>query len=246
VIVGLKRGALDALEANSLAAVPVVLRPKDAASLIILDDSGPEVRVLLGKRRADLKFMPGQFVFPGGRTDADDATTSVSGSLPQYDLRRLMEGQGTRASIRRVHALGVTALRECFEETGLMVGLAASPASASLIYGGNAVAADVSGLRYVARAITPPGRVRRFDTRFFAVWRSAIAGENPGGAPDQEFSELRWVSFAETAALDCPAITRTILAALEARLVADRRLTLDAPVPEYRMRHGRFVCELRN
>ncbi|NJR13398.1 MAG: NUDIX domain-containing protein [Phyllobacteriaceae bacterium] len=242
----MKRSALDALEANSLAAKPVALRPRDAASLIILDRSPSGVRVLLGKRRADLKFMPGQFVFPGGRTDAADRFTGVAGQLPADDLRKLIAGQGSGASANRSHAIGVTALRECYEETGLMVGRPAQAGIATAIYGGHGVAPDLSTLRYLARAITPPGRVRRFDTRFFAVWRDSIGGERPGGAPDQEFSELRWASFAETANLDCPAITRTILSVIEARLIVDPLLTDVVAVPEYRMRHGRFVCEMRD
>lgn len=48
------------------------VRPRDAASLIIIDRSGSEPRFLLGKRHEKHKFMPGKYVFPGGKTDACD------------------------------------------------------------------------------------------------------------------------------------------------------------------------------
>ena len=48
------------------------LKPRDAATLMIVDRSGATPRVLLGRRNANLKFMAGKFVFPGGRLDAAD------------------------------------------------------------------------------------------------------------------------------------------------------------------------------
>jgi 8-oxo-dGTP pyrophosphatase MutT (NUDIX family) len=255
LIVGLDRKALDALEANSLAPKSpstrgMPLRPRDAASILLLDATGGvatpgNVRVLMGRRRADLAFMPNQFVFPGGRTDPDDASSPVAGALQDADSRRLIDGMGRAGSARRAQALAVTALRECFEETGQMIGRIGTNQEASALFHGSTVQPDISPLRYIARAITPPGRVRRFDTRFFAAWRGDVAAEAPDGPPDAEFSQVKWVTIAEAAELDCPEITRTILAALVARLERDPALTGHPPIPEYRMRHGRFVCEWR-
>lgn len=244
MIVGLKRKDLDAVEVNSLSTRKQVIRPRDAASIILIDDSGAAPLFLLGKRRADLAFMPGQFVFPGGRTDAADRTCRVGGALAELDRARIFAGCGSKASVSRVNALAVTALRECYEETGLLIGTLAAQSAAPL-YGGAAVTPDVSGLRYFARAITPPGRVRRFDTRFFATFARHVAGSHPDGIPHAEFSELRWAAFAETAAMDLPAITRTVLEVLSSRLESDPALSSDSPVPEFRMRHGRFVREWR-
>src|SRR5260221_8119674 len=47
-------------------------RPKDAATLILVDRSGATPKVLVGKRHDKVVFMPGKFVFPGGRVDKDD------------------------------------------------------------------------------------------------------------------------------------------------------------------------------
>jgi hypothetical protein len=98
-------------------------------------------------------------------------------------------------------------------------------------------------MRYLARAITPPGRTRRFDTRFFIAKNSAVALEVP--PPDAEFSEIRWATFAETLDLDLPGITRTILAEVDKRLNADPDLTGTYPIPEFRMRGKTFVREER-
>ena len=54
------------------------VRPKDAATLILVDRSGPAPKVLLGKRHARHKFMPGRYVFPGGRVDPDDRLMPVA------------------------------------------------------------------------------------------------------------------------------------------------------------------------
>ena len=80
---------------------------------------------------------------------------------------------------------------------------------------------DLEGLQVVGRAITPPGRVKRFDTRFFAIDRTAIADEVEGVVgPDSELVELAWVTFAQARALDLPHITDTILSDLEDRIAA--------------------------
>jgi 8-oxo-dGTP pyrophosphatase MutT (NUDIX family) len=241
MIVGLGRKALDALEANSLSRTPAPapMRPRDAASLILLRRDRNGFAVLLGKRRADLAFMPNQFVFPGGRVDTADKSLSVSGSLSEGDARRLAEGMGAGASTPRIRALPAAALRECYEETGYMVGQPV-PDGAALPF-----RPDVSAIRYVARAITPTGRVRRFDTRFFCAYADGSATLHPSGAPEAEFSELRWAGLAQALDLDCPAITKTIIAAVRTRLDADPGLTADSAIPEFRMRHGRFVCEWR-
>ncbi len=67
---GLTKTQIDKAESRDFAKVPGrSLRPRDAATLILIDRSGGDVRVLLGRRSARHAFMPGRFVFPGGRTD---------------------------------------------------------------------------------------------------------------------------------------------------------------------------------
>ncbi len=97
------------------------IRPKDAATLILLDRSGPKPRVLLGRRHANHKFMPGKFVFPGGRIEAGDRQMNVMGTLDEHCERRLM-ARTQRPSAMRARALALAAIRETFEETGLLLG----------------------------------------------------------------------------------------------------------------------------
>ena len=102
---------------------------------------------------------------------------------------------------------------------------------------------DLGALHFIARAITPPGRPRRFDTRFFTADASAIAHRIEGvTGPDAELVELVWMPLAEAKQLDMPAITGVMLEELDAR-IADG-FGHDLPVPFYRMPRGRFVREL--
>ena len=67
---------------------------------------------------------------------------------------------------------------------------------------------DLSAIHFVARAITPPGRPRRFDSRFFAADISTVAHRAEGFVgPDSELVELVWMPIAEARSLDIPAIT---------------------------------------
>ena len=142
-------------------------RPADAASLMILDGRGTDARVLMGRRSTAHAFMPDVYVFPGGRVDRADGRAATTGALRPEDERRIL-AHTPRPSPARARAMAVAALRETVEETGLVIG--------------DGAAHDLSPLRYVARAITPPGRSRRFDARFFACPRSAVAFERISAA----------------------------------------------------------------
>jgi 8-oxo-dGTP pyrophosphatase MutT (NUDIX family) len=218
--------------------------PKDSASLIILDRTGPSPKVLFGRRHEGHAFMPGKFVFPGGRVEAADAAMPSASELDSEAAAKLMQG----ASARKARALALAAIRETFEETGLMLGI--KRASAITAPGGlwsafaeAGIYPDLAALHFVARAITPPGLSRRFDTRFFAVDAQAIAHRVDGIiGPQAELVELRWVPIGETDDLGLHAITAAILDELEARSAAGMAHGL--PVPLYRMKNRRFVREL--
>ena len=65
-------------------------RPKDSATLILIDRSGREPKVLLGRRHHGHTFMPGKYVFPGGRVEAVDRTMVVAAALHPHTEARLM------------------------------------------------------------------------------------------------------------------------------------------------------------
>lgn len=195
------------------------VRPKDAATLILVrrDDDGP--RVLLGQRHESHKFMPGKFVFPGGRVDAGDGRIAPQKDLHPAVATRLAQG----CSPYRARALAMAAIRETFEEVGLLVGeplqtpiSTKSPHWRPFIEQGIAPALDK--LHLVARAITPPYRSRRFDARFFMADAEQIQGDmhdttNASG----ELLDLFWFTMAEARELELPNITRMVLGEVERR-----------------------------
>jgi 8-oxo-dGTP pyrophosphatase MutT (NUDIX family) len=220
------------------------VQPKDAATLILIDRSGAVPQVLLGRRHDGHKFMPGKFVFPGGRVEAADR---------QMAERAVLDPQMEKQLTRRVkypsrvlaRALTLAAVRETFEETGLLLGVKSAEATeiadgpwADFLRAG--FQPDLTAIHFVGRAITPPGRPRRFDTRFFTADAGAIAHRVDGIiSPDSELVELVWLPIDDAKQLDLPAITTVMLEELKERVAAG--LGHDLPVPFYRMLHKRFT-----
>ena len=218
-----------------------VLRPRDAATLILIDRRGRAPKVLMGRRNPGLVFMPGKFVFPGGRIELGDRHMPVAGTLPDYAEAALIR-QVTRPPHYLGRALALAAIRETHEETGLLLGTREYGPPETVPQGWEAFQAhgvlpDLEALHLVARAVTPPGRPRRFDTRFFVADRRAVAAEEPGrvGA-ESELVELAWFSLAQARKLDLPGITRAILDELEAQIAVD--FVPHRPIPYHYERHG--------
>lgn len=194
-------------------AVPV----RDAATVILtrIGAEGPEV--LMGQRGAGAVFMPDKFVFPGGALDAADAEVPLAGTIGPVCAARLAAG----ADPGRAQALTVAAVRELWEETGLILGTPdAWPGAVPADWQDFAATGHrptARGLRYVFRAITPAGRPRRFDARFFLADVAAIRGdpEDFGRATD-ELSHLHWVPVATARRLNLPFITEVVLAEVAA------------------------------
>ena len=220
------------------------VRPKDAATMIIIDRSRKLPRILMGRRHDGHKFMPGKFVFPGGRVEASDRRMAVSGALDAICEERLTK-LVPRASAIRGRALALAAIRETFEETGLMFGTtglgapdtpADGPWAAFATHG---IFPDLESVTFVARAITPPGRPRRFDTRFFTVDASHVAHEIKDViTAESELVELRSVTFPEARKLNLPSITQAVLDDVEERIA--RGFGRHLPVPHYIERNGVF------
>jgi 8-oxo-dGTP pyrophosphatase MutT (NUDIX family) len=220
-------------------------RPKDAATLILIDRSGAVPKVLLGKRHGGHAFMPDKFVFPGGRVEPHDRHVPVVGRLDPHIEDKLMR-HVARPSRDKARALAVAAIREVFEETGLLVGRkvedARVPADGPVdAFAAAGVRPDLSQLHLIARAITPPGRPRRFDARFFAADAQLIVHQIDGVVhPEAELVELTWLPIEHARELDIPPVTKRVLTELEARVAAG--FGHDLPVPFYRVLHKRFTC----
>jgi len=224
-----------------------VVEPRDAATLILIDRSGREPKVLLGRRSPNAKFMPGKFVFPGGRTEPlDRAMPAVSELHPDAEKKLLTRVKETPPDYARSFPLA--ALRETAEETGLLIGVKRgeppkTPGGLWEEFAKAGVHPDLGQFHFVARAITPPGRNRRFDSRFFTTDASSIAHRIEGVVgPDSELVELVWMPVAEAKTLDMPIITGVVLDELANRVAAG--MGHDLPVPMYYMENGKFFREL--
>lgn len=223
------------------------VRPRDAATLLILDRAaGGEPQVLMGRRHTRHKFMPGKFVFPGGRVDPADSRVPVTGDYEAPVKSKLMEQMKHRKGEARARAFAVAAIRETYEEAGVFIGnkddAQWKPNAEFAPFASRGISLDLKPFRFIARAITPPRRPRRFDTRFLAVWADAICDRLPEGTgPTGELEELCWLSLEEAKSLELPAITLTIIEELQKRLIDDPELDPATPVPFYYWQRKGFV-----
>lgn len=229
-------------------AVPARLRPRDAASLIIVDRTGPVPRVLMGRRHPGQVFLPDTFVFPGGRVETDDRTFARRHTLPSCEIEILNHIIRGRPSETRAVALALAAVRETFEETGFVVGTREPSAQAAptaarepaswqpFVSAGFRPRLDT--LTFFARAITPPKRPRRYDTRFFITERDAVA-HHPQ-ATDGELLDIGWFTLDEARTLNLPSITRHIIEDIQTVIGPAAGTAETDGVPFYRHRYGRL------
>lgn len=223
------------------------LKPRDSATLILIDRTEKIPKVLLGRRHLRHRFMPGKFVFPGGRIEPADRLMPTLHPLHGQDIGRLMQRM-SRPSAAKATAFALAAVRETYEETGLMLGARTqtritTPPGAWEAFANAGVTPDLSAVSFIARAITPPKRPLRFDSRFFAADVTAVAHRVEGMVgSDAEFVELVWLPMTEARSLDMPGITAVVLEELQDRIATG--MSTDHPVPLYRMLHKRFVREI--
>ncbi|CAN1556749.1 MutT NTP pyrophosphohydrolases including oxidative damage repair enzymes [Rhabdaerophilaceae bacterium] len=221
--------------------------PVDAASLVIVDREGPVPRFLMGKRHPNHRFMPSVFVFPGGRADTSDTHIPDSGAL-NAQTQALLLARMSKPSLARARRLALAAVRETFEETGIVIGQPAHGTRAMRQpwseFFATGYLPDLSNLEYFARAITPPRRTKRFDTRFFIVDSRAIRHTLPDVVTSEsELTELAWLTVDDTVPLPLPAITRVILREIGQRLDAERS-GRQPEIPFFFERYGRMQREL--
>ncbi|MCA8884237.1 MAG: NUDIX hydrolase [Rhodobacteraceae bacterium] len=193
---------------------------RDAATVILFrNPDAPEV--LMGQRGAKAAFMPNKFVFPGGAVDAGDRSIPLDGQPGRLCMARL--GEDAAAGVPE--ALVAAAIRELWEETGLILGSPGAwpdaPADWS-DFAGTGHRPDGNALRFVFRAITPPGRPRRFDARFFLASADRIAGDpDDFSRASDELSALQWIPLTRARQFDLPFITEVVLAEVAALAAQD-------------------------
>ncbi len=211
------------------------LRPKDAATLVLVRQEGGTPRVLMGQRHGNMAFMANKYVFPGGRLDPADIRIAAGGELRPHVAMRA--GHGITPA--RARGLALAAIRETFEETGILVGersadIPRTRAPAWKKFFSHGIVPRLDTLEMIARAITPPNRTRRFDARFFMADAEAIA-HMLEAIDNEELLTPAWLTLAEARALDLPSVTRIVLDEVEARLAGEH----DRPVPFFRFTRGK-------
>ena len=199
------------------------VKPRDAATLIIVR-RGATPKILMGKRASTHAFMPNKFVFPGGRLDLVDQRLQVPGQLNESEMSRLRKFTRKSVSDRTLRGLALASIRETFEETGLVIGRPTEhkPQTAHSVwqqYLDHGVTPPLEEMEFVARAVTPSYRRKRFDTRFFMLREECIHTD-----PDDlsqasgELQELHWLTFAQARKLELPAVTHWVIDRVQERL----------------------------
>ncbi len=192
---------------------------RDAATLILVRDPASNPRILMGQRGARAAFMPNRFVFPGGAVDAEDAAVPLAGGFDPLCHRRLTEN----ADGANPDAFAAAAIRELWEEAGLVLGSPGDwPAEPPQDWRGFAATGhrpSPEGLSFVFRAITPPGRPRRFDARFFLADAARLQGDpDDFSRASDELSHLQWIALEKVRDFTLPFITEVVLAEVAAAL----------------------------
>jgi 8-oxo-dGTP pyrophosphatase MutT (NUDIX family) len=215
---------------------PTIVRPRDAASLIVLRGAGHDLELLAGRRPGHVRFMPGVWVFPGGAIDPDDRKPwrieSGADKLPP-----------------RLVPSARAALRETWEEVGVLVGrrdpadrpaLPPTPRLTQIeaAYAERGITAAFDALTYVGRAITPTRVFRRFNTRFFLAHESAVFGDP---VSSDELEDVGWHPIGRRPLDPFRDVTQFMLA----RAIALRAGTAPADAPLFCMARNRrrvLVC----
>jgi len=182
---------------------------RDAACVIVIDHTTPQPTLLMGRRHADQIFLPDKWVFPGGRVDPADRNFARSFDTPYLP----------RDLATELRPFALAGARELFEEAGMLIGAPAVGHSQNEhwpAFAATGFAPEPIHLYPLARAITPPGRIRRYDTWFFTASRSAVAKRQ--SRPDGELLDLNWFTLDAARQLDLPSITRLVLDDVSMRL----------------------------
>ena len=203
---------------------------RSAATIITVRNVGTSPQVLMGQRGSKAAFMPNKFVFPGGAVDAEDNVIPLAKPLVQSCHARLLEDNSGPSP----ETLAVAAIRELWEETGLILGAPEAWRDAPEDWSGFAQEGfrpSAEGMYFFFRAITPPGPPRRFDARFFLVDADQLTGDldDFSGASD-ELSHLQWVPLDEARTLNLAFITSIVLG----ELAALREIGPPASVPFFK------------
>lgn len=193
------------------------IRPRHAASLILLKPEGEDGMVLMGQRPSASTFVPDAFVFPGGKLDPSDRHIESPFPLAPKTLEAMRGAVSGADGLSQ--SLAYASIRETYEETGLLLGRPGSfkgPKEGTwnqLAHRG--LAPDSSELQLLARAITPALSPVRYHARFFVVQARRTIGEPK---PSDELLDVDWYPIREALKLPMIDVTEIILESAWAHL----------------------------
>jgi 8-oxo-dGTP pyrophosphatase MutT (NUDIX family) len=195
------------------------IKIRDAATIIVMRNKNDNPSVLMGQRGINAAFMPSKFVFPGGAVDDQDLRINIKKSINELCMNRLSKENKNVPG----NALVAAAIRELFEETGQIIGVEQEWSEAPSIwkdFAKTGYVPDASNMSFVFRAITPPGRPRRFDARFFLIQADQLQTNlDDFSMASDELSHLQWIPLPDTKNFDLPFITQVVLAEITSNLV---------------------------
>ena len=191
---------------------------RNAATVIVVRNKHDNPSVLMGQRGVNAAFMPSKFVFPGGAVDDQDLSIDIKKSINEVCKNRLLKENENGPW----NALVAAAIRELFEETGQIIGVEQEwlePPSSWRGFAKTGYVPDASHMSFVFRAITPPGRPRRFDARFFLIQAEELQTDlDDFSMASDELSHLQWIPLTDTKNFDLPFITQVVLAEIAGNL----------------------------
>ncbi|MCW5772137.1 MAG: NUDIX hydrolase [Rhodospirillaceae bacterium] len=173
------------------------VEPRDAGTLIVWREGPEGTEVLMGRRSRRAAFVPDFFVFPGGRLDAADRLVRAATPLDPDAVKRM----GVRGDVAFAEALALAAVRETYEETGLLLAEIGDPGDVEHVewaeWRARGLAPGLHRLRYFGRAITSESSPIRFHARFFVARAGDLQGDLGGSG---ELSELGFYPATEVLA----------------------------------------------
>jgi len=216
----MKMPKLTTVEAEKRAALKRAARPRLASTIVLYTGTRQNPKILMGQRSSRNDFMPSVYVFPGGRVDRSDSFAPFDGDLSARTERVLETAYGPR----KARACVLAAIRETWEETGLMFGRPAKWSKNVNDPSWDAfrqadILPDLSDIEVFGRAITPPHRHKRYDTWFFI---HKFGGDISSIADSGELSNVGWYSWNEIETLKMQRATTMMLAVVKDYLRSDR------------------------
>ncbi len=193
-----------------------IIRPVDAASLVIYKKKEGQIKVLMGRRGNSAKFQPGYYVFPGGVKERTDYTTNFINHLDKKSIKDM----GVSNSISKAHALAMTSIREAYEEAGLVFGIQLSVNQKKSnknwrFFQENNIYPDLGTLEYLGRAITPSYLPIRYHARFFSINLENLFCT---GKIDGELEDIKWIDLNKPLKIKMMGVQEMILKVLKTRL----------------------------